>query len=46
MESLYEIDLRKMVMRYYNMTLDKSNTCKAFNLSISTLDQWILQHKE
>ncbi|AZN67307.1 helix-turn-helix domain-containing protein [Acinetobacter haemolyticus] len=37
----YSLDLRKKVMQAYRRTKHKANVCKQFNISRTTLDNWI-----
>ncbi len=46
MPKIYSIDLREKVMQHYRETKHKSNTCKTFKISRSTLDDWIRLEKK
>lgn len=46
MPKIYSIDLREKVMLHYRETKHKSNTCKTFRISRSTLDDWIRLEQE
>lgn len=41
MPKIHSTEFRKIVMDHYKGSLHKSNTCKTFKVSRSTLDHWI-----